>query len=222
MWDWAANASNYATLQQQAEAAANYATWQIESSLQTNTYFVEQPILGDDVSQDYPVATAPDGGAAPASDGGAVETSEQARTDDLAAAFPDGPGAVWITRLRADLSQQALATDLTIGASADQTPLSNIYRVQQSVNPPACPPVPNPCPPCGGSAGGSSGSSSGSTGMSSGGTTTKPAGPGQQSFGCSAAPADRGNLSLDLVLGGMFGVSLVRSRLRRRAKNAKK
>ena len=206
VWDWSAQTSNYTTVQQAAEAAANFATWQIESSLQLSPYQIESPVLADPASQDYL--------AIPESDaGGAAETADQVRTDDLATVFPGNSGSVWITRLRADLSQQALGTDLVLGASATQAELSNVYQVTQSVNAPACPAIPNPCPPCDQGGSSSGGSSSGASG--SGGETTRPAAPGQQSFGCSAVSADRPAAGLDLALGGLLGLSLLRARLRR-------
>jgi hypothetical protein len=204
VWDWSTETSNYASVQQSTEAAASFATWQIESSQQLSPYLVESPVLDDTASQDYV--------AVPAGDAGAGETADQVRSDDLAAAFPQTSGSVWITRLRADLSQQALATDLVLGASADQTELSNIYQVTQSVNAPACAPVQDPCPPCGGGS-----SSSGGLG-SSGDQTTKTAAPGQQSFGCSAVSSETPAAGLDLALGGLLGLSLVRARIRRRNK----
>ena len=94
----------------------------------------------------------------------------------------------------------------------------------QSVNAPACPAVPNPCPPCGGSSGGSSGagsssgSSSGVVGSLGGGSTTKSAQPGEQSFGCSTVSTEGGGSGawFELTLAGLFAVSIVRSRARRK------
>ncbi len=201
VWDWNTETSNYTTVQQSMESAANFATWQVESSLQLSPYVVESPVLDDTASQDYLDV--------PAGDAGAGETADQVRTDDLAAAFPQSSGSVWITRLRADLSQQALGADLALGASADQTELSNVYQVTQSVNAPTCAPVPDPCPPCGGV-----GSSSGASGSG----TSEPAAPGQQSFGCSAVASETPAAGLDLALGGLLGLSLLRARIRRQHK----
>jgi hypothetical protein len=209
VWDWAAETSNYTTVQQAAEAAGNFATWQVESALQISPYTIESPVLADTASDDYLAIPETDAG-------GAAQTADQVRADDLATAFPTTAGSVWITRLRADLSQQALGTDLVLGAAASQTELSNRYQVTQSVNAPTCPAVPNPCPPCDQGASSSGGSSSGGSG--SGGETTKTASPGQQSFGCSAVSADRPAAGLDLALGGLLGLSLLRARMRRNKK----
>jgi hypothetical protein len=207
VWDWSTNTSNFATVRQQKEAAANYAAWQTESSLDLSAYQIESPILGDTASNDYLPIPGSDAGA----DGGgssAGETADQVRQDDLSTLFPGSNQAnVRITRMRSDMAHAALANDLVLQASADQSTISNFYQVTQSVNAPTCPAVPNPCPPCGGSSSG--------VGSSSGGTTS-PASPGQQSFGCSAAPTDGGGAWIDVALGGLLGLSLVRARMKRR------
>jgi len=197
VWDWNAQTSNYTTLQQAAEAAASFATWQTESSLDLSPYVIENRVLADAASDDYLAVPAGDAG-----DGGAGQTADEVRTQDLETVFPGGQnGSVRITRLRADLAQTALATDLVLGAAADQSELSNLYQVSQSVNAPSCPSIPDPCPPCGSS--------------SSGGGTSKPAAPGQQSFGCSAVASEAGGTGMELALAGLLGVSFIRARLRR-------
>jgi hypothetical protein len=203
-WDFSLQSSNYTTVQQQTESAAGFATWQTESSLDLSPYQIENPVLDDDASADYEAIPGSDAG-----DGGPGETAEQVRQDDLAAIFPNSNQAtVRVTRLRADLTHAALANDLALQASADQSDVSNFYQVTQYVNAPACPAIPIPCPAC-------DGSSSGGIGASSGGTTTKST--GQSSFGCSAVPSERGGAWLDLVLAGLLGVSVVRARLRKAA-----
>jgi hypothetical protein len=220
-WDWNASASDYTTIRAQKEAAGNNATWQTESSLDVSPYQIENLILSGDATTDYQAIPAADAG-----DGGAGETADQVRQDDLNVLFPgNNQGNVRVTRMRADLARAALANDLALQASADQSVMSNLYLVTKSVNAPQCPAVPNPCPPCGGSTS-SSGSSSGiggSTSSSSGGVvgslggggTKGNAAPGQQSFGCSTVASDSGGAWLDVALAGLLGVSLVRARLRR-------
>jgi hypothetical protein len=206
VWDWSTNTSNYTTIRQQKEAAANNAIWQTESSLDLSPYQIESPVLSDTASTDYLPIAAADAGA----DGGgssAGETADQVRQDDLATLFPGGnQGSVRVTRMRSDMAHAALANDLVLQASADQSNISNLYQVTQSQNAPTCPAVPNPCPPCGGS----------SSGFGSSGGTTNPASPGQQSFGCSAAPMDGGGAWIDVALGGLLGLSFLRARMKRR------
>jgi MYXO-CTERM domain-containing protein len=138
------------------------------------------------------------------------------RQNDLATLFPGGDqGTVRITRLRADLNQAALATDLVLQASSDQSDVSNFYQISQSVNAPACPAVPNPCPPCDTSSSG--GGDGGVVGSLGGGSKTSAASPGQQSFGCSAAPSDGGGGGwLEMTLAGLLGLAIVRGRARRK------
>jgi hypothetical protein len=152
VWDWAARASNYATLRTQKEAALQNAAWQIESSLDLSPYVVENVVLQDPTATDYAPAPAPDGGVAAlvGADGG-PQTPIEARSQDLFTVFPANGASVRITRMRADLSQTALATDLALEASTDQAPLSNRYQVTKSVNDKAA------CPPCACGRNGSSG-----------------------------------------------------------------
>jgi hypothetical protein len=227
VWDWSTSTSNYTTLRAQKEAALNDAGWQIESSMWVSPYQIENALLAS--SNDYLPIPASDGGAS------AGETADQVRQDDLGVLFPN-TSEVWITRMRADLSHAALANDLAVQASATQTELSNIYRVTQSVNAPACPPVPNPCPPCdtgsgsggvsGGSSGGGlfgSGSSSGSGGIfgaGSGGLFGGYGATGGQGGGggggCSTAPGDDSGNGVLLTVAALLGSALVLGRNKRR------
>jgi hypothetical protein len=191
-WDFTKNGSNYSTLQTQREAALGNAAWQIESSLDLAPTQVESPVLADTAQTDYLDI--------PASDAGVAQTADQARQQDLGTLFPAGLGSVRITRMRADLSHAALANDLVLQASTDQSVLSNVYQVTHSVNAPACP-SPPVCP-CGGN----------SSGV--GGGTTSPASPGQQSFGCSALPAESTGAGIELALAGLLGAALLRARAR--------
>jgi hypothetical protein len=225
VWDRNTQSSNYTTLQQQTESKYNFAAWQTESSMAVVPQDVIGIVTADPAAQDYLPVSASDAGA----DAGLSEPADNVRGDDLTILFPDPANPVTITRMRGDIARAALANDLVLQASANQTELSNIYQVTQSVNAPSCPPVPNPCPPCGGTSSGTSssgiGSSSGATssgviGSQGGGTTTQSSSPGQQSFGCSAVPSDGdgGCAWIDVALGGLLGVSFLRSRVRRRRK----
>jgi hypothetical protein len=213
VWDFTAQTSNYTTVVQQKESAASFATWQTESSLDLSPYQVESTVLAGDATTDYEAIPASDAG-----DGGAGETADEVRQQDLATLFPDASASVRITRMRADLAHAALANDLNLQASADQSELSNLYQVTKSVNAPACPAVPDPCPPCGGNSSGSSGGGDGGVvGSFGGGSTSNAASPGQQSFGCSAVAADGGGGGwFELTLAGLLGLSILRSKVRRK------
>jgi hypothetical protein len=143
VWDWAARTSNYAAVRTQMEASLHNAAWQIESSLDLSPYAIENVVLQDPTANAY-AAPATDGGIASVSgaDGGGL-TPLEARSQDLLTLFPSGGTTVRITRMRADLSQAALAHDLALQASGDQAVLSKTYQATQSVNAraacPACP-----------------------------------------------------------------------------------
>ncbi len=207
-WDWTAQSSNYTTIRSAKEASLNHAAWQIESARQLSPYQIEQPILNDDPANDYMPVPANDAGSA-------GETPDQVRQDDLAALFPSTQNEVWVTRIRSDLAHAALANDLVLQASADQSELSNIYQVTKSVNAPTCPAVPNPCPPCGTGGGSPFGGSGepplGSPFSMSGGSTT---GSSNGHSGCSTAPEDKGGTGVEFVLAGLAAVAVFGKRRR--------
>jgi hypothetical protein len=198
-WDFSTNTSNYAQIRQQKEQQLNFAAWQIESSIQISPYQVEGPVMSQPAEENYPV------------DGDAGADSQQAQQADLTTMFPDGQSDVWVTRMRSDLSHAALANDVVVGASSDQTQMSNLYQVTKSVNAPSCQPAYcgcNPEPgPVGGGGGWLFGAPTGTGGSSNG-------------SGCAAAPAareDGHSTWLDLGLVGVIvGGSIVGKRVRRR------
>jgi len=208
-WDWNANSSNYTSVRSAKEAALQNAAWQIESSQDLSPYQVENPVLYSGAANDYLPVPADDAGAA-------GETADQVRQDDLSTVFPDLQNSVWITRMRADLAHAALANDLVVQASADQTPLSNFYQVTKSVNAPTCPAVPNPCPPCGNTGGSPFGQTPSSPFGSPFGDTSTGSGSGGHS-GCSTAPDDRGGNGVELVIAGVAALAIFGKRRTRKS-----
>ena len=175
VWDWQLQSSNYTTLRAQKEQASNGTAWEIESSLPLDvpsfTSYVDNggysyPYYGYDAGSDYLPVDAPDGGDA----GG--ETASQVRDDDLATLFEGmSPSNVRVTRIRADLSRTALAQDLTLAASSDQSVLTNLRYVKASVGSPVCPSY-GYCGDNGGNPNGNNVSSSGGCAMSPSGDET--------------------------------------------------
>lgn len=186
-WDWTAKDSDYATVRAKREAALGNAAWQIESALEVPPTRVEGFVLGRPADTDYPSAPAPDAGLDDGAPGG---TAEEARRRDLATLFAADAPTVVVTRLRADLSQAALANDLVLQASAEQAPMSNVYRVTRATGVPACPKyAPLTCPPC-----------------------SKGGGPG-----CATArPADGAGHAAAAMLAGLVGLSMARVYRRRK------
>lgn len=204
VWDWSTESSNFASLRQAAESADGFAAWQIESSIDVLPYQVESPLMAQPASDNYPVDSSGDAGG----DAGQM-TSDQAEQADLDTMFPGGPqSTVRITRMRADLAHSALANDLFVQASADQSQLSNVYQVTKSINAPTCPAVPDPCPPCGPDTGGSS--SGGLLGQG-GGSNSATGGSG----GCATArDGEDSNEGLSLALAGLAAVVVIGKRAR--------
>jgi hypothetical protein len=151
VWDWATSSSNYAAVRAQNEAAPVNKNWEIECSITLNQQLVGSVILSGgqyrsggggglsqaavDPSGDYlPVHdTDPDAGAG--SNGAIVQTAEEVRNADIIALFDGiaGPNAR-VTRIRSDIAQAAMTADLVLQASADQSELSNVRNLTQSVN----------------------------------------------------------------------------------------
>jgi MYXO-CTERM domain-containing protein len=207
VWDWSKSSSNYTTVRADKEQALNNTAWQIESSLDISPYTIENSVLQDPNASAYAAAPAPDGGPG--------QTALEVRAQDLNTLFPMGPGSARITRMRADLSQAALANDLVLQASADQSPLSNTYQVKLSTNAncPVC--------SCGGNVGSNNGGfpfggtgiggSSGNGQSSSGGGSASSSGHS----GCSASSTDPAGAGLLGALTGLIGLALYRARARR-------
>lgn len=133
VWDWDAQRSNYSDLAQQKIDASNGTGWLIESSDPLSPYAF-QPLL-DLANYD------------PANSGYATDDPEnspfaQAQADvELLLAGVD-VGTAWVTRMRADLSREALAEDLTLQAARDQSIVEHTYFVENTTGtPPECPPV---------------------------------------------------------------------------------
>jgi hypothetical protein len=164
VWDWSTNSSNYTTLRAQNEAASGNKNWEIESSLELNEQIITNVILSggqvytgpffggglpfdsgpgapSDPTIDYLPVGSPDAGA----DAGPFQTAEEARTADIDALFAGlaGPN-VRVTRMRSDIAHAAMTADFVLGASADQTELSNVRDVTRSVNL-QCPIYDNQC-----------------------------------------------------------------------------
>jgi len=209
-WDWSISRSNYTTVRTQKEASFNNAAWQIESSLAISPYTIQNAVMR--APNDYTPLSSGDGGSSlTAGDGGSGQTPAETQLEDLGVLFPEGNIPMRITRMRSDLAHAALATDLVLQAAADQTVISNVYQVTQSVNAPACP-KPPPCN-CGPDSSGASGSSSGAPndgGMSADGLLP------ERHAGCAASTADPGSGTVEFIAAGFAGMALLRA-LRKRA-----
>ena len=250
VWDFSTSSSNYTTLRAADEAALKGRGWEIESSLDLSEQLIGNVILSggqyyggglsqvapSDPSLDYLAVGDPDAGA----DGG-FQTAEEVRTEDVNALFAGLPGPnARVTRVRSDIAHAAMTADLVFQASADQSELSNIRDVTQSINL-VCPSYGNSCgvsssgtsssagspasgidpgvnapgaPDASVSSGSIGTSGSGSAGSAQASSTTTIGGGG----GCMAAPpSSRGSAASLGALVGMLGLAAVRLvRARRR------
>ena len=243
VWDWSNNLSNYTTLRVQNEANLKNAGWEIESSIALNQQIIKNVILSGgqyygnglsssvpvDATQDYLPVGAPDAGVG-ASDAG-YESAEQVRDDDVNTLFAGLTGStVRVTRIRSDIAQTAMTSDFVLQASSDQSELSNVRNITQSVNL-TCP-IYSGCSVVGTGtpaqaqasvdAGASSGASA-SGGGGQGATTTTGSKPGSTDGGCSAsAPGNTGPGVAFGALAGVLGLFVGRTiRLRRRRSGSK-
>lgn len=208
VWDWNQSQSNYRALRAQKSAATNGRGWEMESSIEMSQTQIENQLKNLAASNPY-VDAGLEYPPTPATDASAGETSAQQLQDDVTALFKGIAGGQFrLTRLRADLAHAALASDLVLGATADQSFLSNFRRVTASTGAPVCSPYPD-CPLDPRGDGGMYDPQPGSTSFDNGGHG--------DSFNCAAAPV----LGADSVLtfggiAGLLGFSFIRGRRRRR------
>ncbi len=162
VWDFATSLSNYTTLRTTHATDLNGKGWEIESSLDLAQQTISSTILSGgrnygygggggsgpaaNASDDYlPVSTSTatadggtstaEGGTGTTDAGGTDKSADQVRTDDIQTLFAgmNGPN-VRITRMRADITHEAMNVDFVLRASDDQSEVSNVRAVTQSVN----------------------------------------------------------------------------------------
>jgi hypothetical protein len=150
VWDYATSTSNYTALEQQKEAAAGNATWEVEASISEDVAGTQSNIeqtaeyglsINNSGSGGGPTDPGADGYlAVPASDTTPGQTSDAVMQADLGALFTGISGQSFrLTRLRSDLAHGALVNDLQLQASADQSELTNVRVAAGRVNGPMCP-----------------------------------------------------------------------------------
>jgi hypothetical protein len=233
VWDWSTNLSNYTTLRAEFEGTSHNTAWEIESSLTLNEQLITSVILSGgqyygggfggvaptaSASEDYLPVGDPDAGA----DSGAYQSAEDVRTADVTALFAGMAGpSVRVTRIRSDIAHAAMTSDFVIQASADQSELSNVRNVTQSVNL-ICPAYGS----CSGDAGsspslGNGGSSSGAGSNGSGASPSTATNRGTTG-GCaaSASGGDGAAAELGAVIAMLGAVLFGRTRSRRRSRGA--
>jgi hypothetical protein len=223
VWDWSISSSNYTTLRASHEAALKGKGWELESSIT-----VAQQTVSDVISSGG-VYYGPNGGGGPpadasqdylpvtAADGGVTETPDQVRMDDLVALFAGiaGPNAR-VTRIRSDISHAAMTTDFVLQASADQSEVSNVRNVTQSINE-VCTVYGNTCSPVGYGSSDAGGASDAKASEGQSQTRMTAGSPAGGTFACNTAGGSP--LGSPVSAGAavaLLGLVLVRVRSRRR------
>ena len=122
------------------------------------------------------------------------------RTDDINALFAGLAGpTVRVTRIRSDIAHAAMTADFVLQASTDQSELSNVRNVTQSVNL-TCP-IYNGCNVVGSGTVAQASAANSSTGSNAGFDAPTPA-----SGGCTASPGGDGRGTGAVFFGGMASV----------------
>jgi hypothetical protein len=200
VWDYATDDSNYAELRQQAYDASNGFAWQTESSFSYDPASFKNQIFNV-VDFNGPEQSGYDDGS------GDWEQAQQAATEDMDTLFAGmNESDVWVTRLRAELSRDALGSDLHVEAHDSQTQVSPVIQTTKWVGTqPSCAPPPD----CGDSGFGFGSGSGGSDGglFPNGGSGD----------GCAVVAGEPRRFDdSSLVTAALVGLGLVAARRRRR------
>ncbi len=145
VWDWDTQSSNYAQLREAAFNLSNHTALLIEAAEPFSKYPISNAVMSLAMYDPLNSGYADDQGMG----------AELAAQEDLDFLFGDVPdNTLWVTRFYGDLSRPALASDLQLKASLNQSIVDRLLIASQTIgNAPTCPPAPS----CGGPVGSSSG-----------------------------------------------------------------
>jgi hypothetical protein len=201
IWDWTKGASNFKDLRAEKAAPLNGRGWELETSSYTSKQQVANVVQYS--GQTY----LPDGGVEepydPVKDvnGTVTKTAKQVEQEDLDTLFAGIDSSARITRLRADLLHASLQDDLVLGATADQSQVSNVRQVTREAGQPNCP-VYDGC------------EQTGIAPRDDARAQTDRNNGGGESFACSTGGRNFDGATL-FGVAGFFGVSVLRSRRKR-------
>ncbi len=140
VWNYELDRSNYTELRDLAYKASDGHAWLTEASRPYSALGFRSQITNV-IDFAGPVAS---GYGVDDNDWEGAHLAAQEDLDTLFAGMNEE--SVWVTRLRAELSKSALATDLTLAAAAKQAEVSNYIQTTKFVGTqPACPPPPPGC-----------------------------------------------------------------------------
>ena len=137
VWDYATSSSNYTELRDAAYSATEGFGWLVEAATPySKTVF--RGAISNAIDFLPLEETGYDDGS------GDFQVAHQAADEDIDLLFAGINGAdAYVTRLRAELSRQALTTDLQLAAAEQQVAVSNRLQTRKFVGTqPACPPPP--------------------------------------------------------------------------------
>ncbi len=145
VWDWDSQKSNYAEVVQKQLAASKNKGWLVEAGEPASTFAYTSPLTS--LVESDPSHS----GYGDPNDPMSHPVAEvQADVDTLFAGID--PSSLWVTRLHAELSKDALAADLQLGVAADQSPVNRYHVTPKTTGTqPMCPP--DPCDGLGGASG---------------------------------------------------------------------
>jgi hypothetical protein len=144
VWDWDSKESNYKRLRGEGFSSSTSSKgWLLESGEPISQSAVLDPLL-------TLVTSKPEESGYTGAQGMSALQSYQADIQALFASIP--ATTLTLTRLYAELPKEALATDLTVEAASDQTPVKRVFNITKTEGtPPPCPTYP-PCASDGGCA----------------------------------------------------------------------
>lgn len=202
VWNWDTMSSNYADLKKTTFDASKGKAWLLEAGEPFPAYHLKDSI------NTFAQYDPKNSGYADDMGQGAVEAA-QADLDTLFGGLD--LNTVWITRLHGELSRAALLTDLTLGASSDQTPVNRFLQATTTTGTaPKCPTF----PPCSDSSGGFTSGGGGFTsgaGGAGGWDVWSNVDNGNAKGGCAVTP-DGGFSSTLGALSVLAALALVRRR----------
>ena len=202
VWDWDTMSSNYALLKKTTFDASQGKAWLVEAGEPFSPYYLQDTLY--QLAQNDPFAS----GYADEMGAGAPAAAQADLTTLLGTL---DPASVWITRLHGELSRQALATDLTLGAAVDQTPVLRQLQATKTIGTaPACPVYP-PCQDSSGSGEGTGGVD-GAGGFTSGGWDASTNVKRGQSFGGCAMTHEGSSPSMFGALSVLAALAFARRR----------
>jgi MYXO-CTERM domain-containing protein len=138
LWDYESSDSNYTALRKLAYDATGGRGWLVEASMPYSASNFRSQVA-------QVVDFQGPGASGYTDDPNDYEGAHAALNEDMDVLFAGmKETSVSVTRFRAELSRPALAQDLFMGASDDQSPVSNVIQTTKwTGTQPACPPPPD-------------------------------------------------------------------------------